>query len=263
MPGPGYKDPEDRGSAGHSADDEAPRSADRVGVVVVAAGESRRMAGADKIFSPLLGLALIAHSVEVFERCPLVAEIVLVLSAGSVGAGELLARERSWRKLSTVCAGGPRRQDSVRLGLERLSPYPWVAIHDGARPCIEPGLLERGVECARETGAAVAAVPANDTIKVVSPAGLVEDTPSRDRLWAVQTPQIFRYDLLLQAHRNSEETITDDASMVEALGNRVRVFTGSYSNLKVTTPEDLIVAQAILGARVRTGGSGATPSKGS
>ena len=227
----------------------------RVGVVIVAAGEGRRMAGADKIFTPVLGIPLIAHTVEALEAIPRVGDVVLVLPSHNVGVGQALARERGWQKVTSVCSGGTRRQDSVRLGLERLPECAWVAVHDGARPCIEPEIFERGLEAAQETGAAVAAVPAQDTIKVVSPHGLVESTPARDTLWMVQTPQIFRYELLRQAHRACQETLTDDAAMVESLGHRVKVYMGSYSNLKVTTPEDLALAETLLRRRLHPEGA--------
>lgn len=220
--------------------------AQRLGVVVVAAGQSRRMAGVDKIFAPLLGVALIAHAVEALEACSIVSELVLVLSPDKIDLGEGLATKRGWSKVTSICPGGRRRQDSVRLGLERLSPCSWVAVHDGARPCIRADLLERGMAAAQETGAAVAAVPVKDTIKVVDSSGIVESTPHRDRLWMVQTPQIFRYDLLLLAHRDCHDTVTDDAAMVESLGHKVQVFMGSYSNLKVTTPQDIAIAEALL-----------------
>ena len=216
----------------------------------MAAGDSRRMAGVDKIFTPLLGLPLIAHTVEALEACPLVCGLVLVLSSDKVAMGQALARECGWSKVAT-CQGGARRQDSVRLGLECFDKsYTWVAVHDGARPCIEPTLLERGFDAAQETGAAVAAVPAKDTVKVVVD-GLVEATPSRDSLWLVQTPQVFRYELLVEAHglAHKRETVTDDASMVEDLGHRVKVFMGSYTNLKITTPEDLALAEFLLASR--------------
>ena len=222
-----------------------------LGVIIVAAGEGRRMAGVDKIFSRLLGLPLIVHTVEALAACDFVKSLVLVLAPDRVELGRSLARERGWRKVTSVRQGGPRRQDSVRLGLEHLPPCPWVAVHDGARPCIRPELLEWGVEAARETGASVAAVPAKDTIKAVSSLNMVEATPSRDRLWMVQTPQVFRYELLLQAHRLCQETVTDDSTMVESLGHKVKVFMGDYGNLKVTTPEDLTVAEAIIRERLR------------
>ena len=220
-----------------------------LGVVIVAAGESRRMGGADKIFALLLGLPLIAHPVDRFEASPLVSEIVLVVAPDKVDMSRILAEERGWAKVRCVRAGGPRRQDSVRLGLEALSPCQWVAVHDGARPCLDTGLIERGVEAVGKTGAAVAAVPAKDTVKVVSRGGVVEATPPRETLWLVQTPQVFRYELLLDAHRASGATVTDDASMVEGLGHKVKVFMGSYTNLKVTTSEDLAVAELVLRGR--------------
>ena len=227
-----------------------------LGAIIVAAGESRRMGNVDKIFTPLIGLPLITHTVEAFENCPLVRDIVLVLSSDNVSQGQALAREQGWRKIVSVCQGGERRQDSVRLGLERLPDGrdPWIVVHDGARPCLDPDILGRGLDAAQETGAAVAAVPSKDTIKVVSPSHLVKSTPPRDTLWMVQTPQVFRYDLLLQAHRTCENTVTDDASMVESLGHKVKVFMGSYSNIKVTTPEDLAVAEIFLRAMDHVGG---------
>ena len=234
----------------------APGDAHQIAVLIVAAGESHRMVGVDKIFAPLSGLPLIVHTVETFESSPVVGEICLVLAPDRVERGRELALSRSWGKLAPerVCAGGDRRQDSVMAGLETLRERRdrWVAVHDGARPCIPPGLLERGLEAAQETGAAVAAVPAKDTIKVVSPRGVVESTPDRDTLWMVQTPQLFKYDLLADAHRACPigVTVTDDAAMVERMGHRVKVFMGSYSNLKVTTPEDLKVAEALLRSRV-------------
>ncbi len=110
-------------------------------------------------------------------------------------------------------------------------------------------MLQRGLDAAAESGAAVAGVPVKDTIKVVSQQGVVTDTPAREGLWAAQTPQVFRYDLLWDAHQRCTETVTDDATMVERLGYTVRMFTGSYENIKVTTPEDLILAEAFLSSR--------------
>lgn len=219
-----------------------------LGLIIVAAGSATRMMGVDKIFLPVLGVPLIAYSVETLASSSLVGSFVLILAPHNVAAGEKLADERGWEKLAGVCEGGERRQDSVKRGLERLSGYPWVAIHDGARPLPGPGILERGLQAARETGAAVAAVPAKDTIKVVSDGGVVEATPPRSSLWMVQTPQVFAYDILQSAHRNSTESFTDDAAMVESMGHKVRVFEGSYANLKVTTPEDLPMVEAALKA---------------
>ena len=180
------------------------------------------MEGVDKIATPLLGKPLISYSLEILASHPLVAEVVLVLGAEQVGWGRGLVREGGWERVQAVCAGGTRRQDSVACGLERLSPCEWVLIHDGARPCLDAGLVSRGLEGAQETGAAVLALPVADTIKRVSAEGLVVETPLRDGLWAAQTPQVFRRELLEEAHRRVKETVTDDAAMVERLGHGVR-----------------------------------------
>jgi len=241
-------------SQGATADD-----SQRVAVVIVAAGGSRRMAGVDKIFAPLQGAPLISHTIDAFERCSQVGLITLVLSEDNVERGRKLTLKHLWSKLTPelVCSGGLRRQDSVRLGLDMVdgARYPWIAVHDGARPCVEPQLLERGLEAARETGAAVAAVPAKDTVKVVALDGMVESTPARESLWMVQTPQIFSYELILEAHSACppDEVFTDDAALVERLGRSVKVFMGSYSNLKVTTPEDMDVARMYLKSQIASG----------
>ena len=204
------------------------------------------MGGVDKTFAPLLGAPLIAHTVERFETHPAISEIALVLAAESVERGRELAASRGWRKVTQVCAGGARRQDSVYNGLTALSPRELVMAHDGARPCVDAATLERGIRAAAEHGAAVAGTPVKDTIKRVSPELVVEETPERARLWTAQTPQVFRYDLLLEAHRRCEGDFTDDAAMVESLGHPVRMFEGTYENIKVTTAGDLVVAEAFL-----------------
>ena len=218
--------------------------------MVVAAGKSVRMRGVDKIFAPVLGLPLIAYSLDQLEGFSPVAEVVLVLDAGSLEQGKELVRQRQYRKVSRICSGGSRRQDSVRYGLESLQPCAWVIVHDGARPCLNEPMLQRGLDAAAESGAAVAGVPVKDTIKVVSARHEVIDTLAREGLWAAQTPQVFRYDLLWDAHQKSDGSVTDDAAMVEGLGHPVKMFLGSYANLKVTTPEDLAVAEFLLQTRV-------------
>ena len=223
----------------------------RVGAIVVAAGSSARMAGVDKTFAPLLGRPLITHTLARFEEFPAVAEIVLVLAAPSLDLGRRLARKRGYAKVSRVCAGGARRQDSVKAGLDALQPCDFVMVHDGARPGLDAALLQRGLDAVTVPGcaAAIAGVPVKDTIKVVAPDGHITDTPDRSTLWAAQTPQIFAHDLLHRVHAEFEGDATDDAMMVEALGHPVKMFLGSYENLKVTTPEDLAVMEAILRGR--------------
>ena len=224
-------------------------SQETVGAVVAAAGKSSRMGGLDKIFTPVLGQPLLSYSLAQLETFQPVTRVAVVLDEDSVEQGEELVRRRECRKVVKVCPGGARRQDSVRLGLEALGPCDLVVVHDGARPCLDHCMLSRGLEAAREWGAAVAGVPVKDTIKVASPQGLVLDTPARDTLWAAQTPQVFRYSLIWEAHQRCRQEFTDDASMLESLGHPVKMFLGSYRNLKVTTPEDLAVAEAFLPAR--------------
>ena len=224
-----------------------------LGAIVVAAGSSTRMAGIDKVFTPLLGMPLIAHCLDQLETFAPVTQIALVLSQPSLALGEELVANRKYTKVSSVCAGGASRQDSVRIGLEALGTCNWVLVHDGARPCLDHALLERGWDAVKGWGAALAGVPVKDTIKVVSPERTVLETPPREALWAAQTPQFFRYGLLQQAHQQARqqdwEPATDDAAMVEKLGHPVQVFMGSYENLKITTPDDLTLAEALLTRR--------------
>ncbi len=224
-------------------------ASERIGAVITAAGRGERMRGGDKLFVEIGGRALLARTVDTFERCEAISEIVLVLAEENLERGRELTRLNHWSKLKTICAGGQRRQDSVREGLRRLSDCQWAVIHDGARPLVTPELILRGVQKAHQTGAAIAAVPVKDTIKRVSPEGLVMDTPLRDGLWAVQTPQVFRFDLIMRAHETITEDVTDDAAMIERMGGRVSIYMGDYENIKVTTPEDLILVEMILQRR--------------
>jgi 2-C-methyl-D-erythritol 4-phosphate cytidylyltransferase len=224
---------------------------DKVGAIVVAAGRSERMGEVEKIFAHISGKPLLAHAVDAFQRSPIVDSLAIVLAEDKVGDGLDLVKKYRWSKVVAVCPGGARRQDSVSEGLKQLGKVDWVMIHDGARPCVTQDIIERGLEQAKDTGAAIPAMPVADTIKVVSPDSFVKDTPPRDKLWAVQTPQVFRFDIISEAHRKAKDNVTDDASMVESLGHKVKVFRGSYTNIKVTTPEDLIIAEAIIKSRAK------------
>ena len=160
-------------------------------------------------------------------------------------ASKLVAEER-WNKVTDVCAGGRRRQDSVAAGLKRLNNCQWVVIHDGARPLVTRDLIERGLEAAKETGAAVAAIPVTDTIKIAGDDGIVLETPPRQNLWAVQTPQVFRVDIITRAYKQAKDEVTDDASLVEGLGYKVKLYMGAYDNIKITNPDDLALAEVLL-----------------
>lgn len=207
------------------------------------------MEGVDKLFAEVAGRPLLAHAVAAFEECAGVGRIVLVLSKAKLERGRRLVKEQRFTKVAAVCSGGERRQDSVRLGLEALGECDLVAVHDGARPLATVELIERGIRAARETGAAAPAIPVVDTIKEGGEDGVVVRTLDRSRLWVVQTPQVFRYELLLRAHREITANVTDDAAMVEALRERVRLFEGDRRNVKVTVAEDLAVVEALLVSR--------------
>ena len=218
----------------------------RIGAVIVAAGRSTRMGGVDKTFAPLVGAPLIAHTLDRFESSLVIAEITLVLAADSLDRGRTLVAQRGYRKVTQVCPGGERRQDSVRNGLLALGRCDLAMVHDGARPCVDDAMLVRAAEAAAEHGAAVAGMPVKDTIKQISRDLVIEDTPERARLWQAQTPQVFGYDMLMEAHRVVEGDFTDDAAMVESLGTPVLMFEGSYENIKVTTDSDLVIADTFL-----------------
>ena len=219
---------------------------DLLGVVVVAAGRSSRMGGTDKTFADVRGSPLIAHTLRRIAASDAVDRIVLVVAPDAVPDGEAMVRGLEIPKIAAVCAGGASRQDSVFAGLVAMEERRWVAVHDGARPCVTADILDRALHEVRGSGAAIAGVPVKDTIKVVGPEQVISDTPDRATLWAAQTPQAFDYRTLLDAHRAAEVEYTDDAAMVEAAGHQVTVFWGGYENLKVTTPEDLDIVSLLL-----------------
>ena len=217
----------------------------RVGAIVVAAGSSLRMNGQDKILISLGSKPVLAWSVVALQKSPLVDRIVLVNSQSNLKSVECLVSDNKWNKVARVCLGGKRRQDSVAAGLKALDDCEWVIIHDGARPFLTQDLIKRGLEAARETGAAIAAVPVTDTIKLAGSDQIVIETPPRANLWAVQTPQIFRLSIIKGAYEQVVEDVTDDAMLVEQAGNKVKLFQGSYANIKITTPQDLAIAEVL------------------
>lgn len=216
----------------------------KVGAIIAAAGESRRMGGIDKVFASLGGKPALAHVLHAFDGCDSIDQILAVVNEKSLERCHKLIAEEGLSKPIEVCAGGRRRQDSVAAGLKQLNKCDWVVIHDGARPLVTKDLIERGLEAAQETGAAVAAVPVTDTIKVAGDDKIVRQTPPRQNLWAVQTPQVFRSDIIAQAYKQAKGEVTDDASLVEQSGYKVKLYMGAYDNIKITTPDDLLIAEA-------------------
>ena len=219
----------------------------RCGAVIVAAGSASRMGGIDKVMAPLGGTPMVARTAAAFQNCDAIAEIVIVTRPDLIRPISALCAEMD--KVRAVVAGGDSRQESVWLGLNALSEgIELAAIHDGARPLVSNLVIDRTVRAANSYGAAAPAVPVKDTIKVVK-GGLVEKTPERATLQAVQTPQVFDFDLLRGALKKAEEekaAVTDDCSAVERLGMKVKIVEGDERNLKVTTPMDLKIAEMLL-----------------
>lgn len=219
-----------------------------VGAVIAAAGSSSRMGGRDKLAEPLDGIPVILRTLAAVEAVPEIREIVVVTREDRVEEYRRLLGQCS--RLRAVVPGGSTRQESVRNGVRALSPdCTLAAIHDGARPLVTPEVFARCIEAARSCGAATAAVPVKDTIKLADEAGRVLDTPDRSRLWAVQTPQIFDRVRYLRAAEEAERrgiSCTDDCQLFEAMGWEVQLVMGDYRNLKLTTPEDFLAAGAYL-----------------
>jgi 2-C-methyl-D-erythritol 4-phosphate cytidylyltransferase len=218
----------------------------KVSAIIAAAGESRRMNGVDKVLAPLAGRPVISHVLSAFDSCKSIDQIVLVVNEKSLDACRKLTDGLS--KPVEVCLGGKRRQDSVTAGLKQLKDCDWVVIHDGARPLVTKELIEEGLKAAQETGAAAAAVPVTDTIKVAGDDRIVLETPPRQNLWAVQTPQVFLPGIISKAYQQAKGEATDDAALVEQAGYKVKLYMGSYDNIKITTPQDLLIAEALINA---------------
>jgi 2-C-methyl-D-erythritol 4-phosphate cytidylyltransferase len=222
-----------------------------LGAVVVAAGRSTRM-GFDKLWADLGGRPLLAWSLATLAASASVDRLVVVTSEDRHDdAWRLVGRTVPARLRGRVVPGGERRRDSVAAGLAALGDCDWLLLHDAARPFLNEATIARGVDAVRLTGACVAALPARDTIKRVRADRTVVETPPREELWTVQTPQLFRRDLLLDALAATDDDVTDEAALVERLGGTVRVFEGDLMGFKITAPDDLEIARALLAVRQR------------
>ena len=217
------------------------------GAVIVAAGSASRMGGIDKVMADLGGEPMILRTVRAFQNCDAIASIVIVTREDLIQPIAGLCRDM--KKVVAVVAGGGSRQESVHLGLNALPKgTKLAAVHDGARPLISWQIIDRVVRAANTYGAAAPAIPVKDTIKVVS-GGLVQETPDRATLQAVQTPHVFDFDLLRGALKKAETdgaSVTDDCSAVERTGMKIKIVEGDERNLKVTTPMDLKIAALLL-----------------
>jgi len=220
--------------------------------IILAGGTGKRMgASTSKQFLLLDNKPLIVHTLQVFEECRTVDGIYLVVNQKDLPTiqEEILETYR-FSKLIKIVIGGRLRQDSVKNGLEAIdSPCDIVVIHDGARPFVSPAFIEKGIYLMEMFDAIIPALPVKDTIKVISKEGFVVKTLERDSLWAVQTPQTFKFDLILKAYKEGMAKKVfghDDATFLEVMGKKVKVIEGSPYNMKITTPEDLVLAQGML-----------------
>ena len=217
------------------------------GAVIVAAGNASRMGGIDKVMAPIQGEPMIVRTVRAFQNACAVKEIVVVTREDLLS--QVMGLCRNFSKVRAVVVGGKDRQESVELGLNTLSDkVKLAAIHDGARPLVTDAVIDRAIRAANSYGAAAPAIPVKDTIKTVQ-GGVVSNTPDRKTLQAVQTPQVFDFDMLrgaLKKARLEEAEITDDCSAVERMGFSVKIVEGDERNIKVTTPLDLKIAELFL-----------------
>lgn len=221
--------------------------------IVVAAGRGTRFGPAAKTLAPLAGRPLLAWTLDALEAAASIATVTIVTGPHTAAATEALLAAGGWRKPDHLALGGARRQDSVAAGLAAAPAADIVVIHDGARPLAPAALFDACVAAAREHGAAIAAVPVSDTLKLVSAERIVR-TVDRAGLWAAQTPQAFRRDLLVDLFaRAADVTLTDEAALCEAFGIPVAIVPGSPSNLKITQLDDLAVAEALLTMRREDG----------
>ncbi len=220
--------------------------------IIVAAGSSRRM-GFEKLFAPLAGKPVIAHSIAAFEESKLVDEIVLVCREERVKEIEKLIKREKFTKAIKVVAGGAERHFSVWNGLQAVnSKSTYVAIHDGARPLVTPALIKQCIELAKEKGAMSCSAPIPDTVKRASTGQEVTESVERSGLWAMQTPQVFNSGLILQAYASlmaKNEQVTDEVSAVQKLGKKIALLRNDDWNLKITFPRDLEMAEHILAMR--------------
>lgn len=221
--------------------------------IVLAAGQGKRMhSNVQKQFLEIKGHPVLYYSLKCFQESPLIREIILVTGEKDISyCKKEIVDFYGFTKVTKVIAGGKERYDSVYQGLLNCENCDYVFIHDGARPFITEKILERGLLGAKKTGACVVGMPAKDTIKIADENGFVAQTPDRSRVWMVQTPQIFRYEVIRSAHesirKKDMKAITDDAMVVEQeKGCKIYLAEGSYRNIKITTPEDMGIAETFL-----------------
>jgi 2-C-methyl-D-erythritol 4-phosphate cytidylyltransferase len=230
--------------------------------VIVSAGKGQRfIEGRKKQFFSLAGKPILAYTLDSFDACPLIRSILLVVGQEDQDyCLKEIVEKFQYKKVSQVTPGGKRRQDSVRNGLDALpADADIIVIHDGVRPFVTREMIEGSIRSAIRFGAAILAMPVKDTIKMAHPDGTVLKTLERESLYQAQTPQTFQASLIREAYLKAMQdgfVGTDDASLIERLGRKIHILPGSYTNIKITTPEDLMLAELILKMRAHTKGEG-------
>ena len=226
--------------------------------IIVSAGKGQRfMEGKKKQFYLLADKPILAHTLDQFETCPLIRSTLVVVGEEDMDYTlKEIVEKYKYRKIAQIVPGGKRRQDSVKNGMDALAKMvDIVMIHDGVRPFVTRAMIEDSIHSAERFGAVVLAMPVKDTIKMANPDGIVLKTLDRESLWQIQTPQTFQGEVIREAYAKAAKdgfVGTDDASLVERLGMKVHILPGSYTNIKITTPEDLILAQVFLKMRAQT-----------
>lgn len=218
----------------------------KVTAILVAAGSSTRMGGVDKCFITLGDEPVLAHTIMKFQNNALIDALVVVTRAENINTVEELSYRLKANKVTAVVCGGTSRQQSVLKGVAAVPrDTAYLCIHDGGRPLVSDQLITRALSACAQYGAVTAAVPVKDTIKIVQ-SGVVTDTPPREMLYSIQTPQVFDKELYLCASAQAQREYTDDCQLIEAIGERVYIVQGEYTNIKLTTPEDIGVATALI-----------------
>lgn len=225
---------------------------EKITAIVLAAGAGKRMnSSVHKQYMLLEGKPVIYYALKAFEQSA-VTDIILVVGAGEIEYCQSgIVDKYGFQKINGIVEGGKERYHSVYEGLKAAEGADYVLIHDGARPFVTRDIISRSIETARSCQCCVVGMPVKDTIKVVGEDGIAKETPARSSLWQIQTPQTFAYSLIFEAYKSviakGDSTVTDDAMVLELVtGQKVKVIEGSYQNIKITTPEDILVAEAYL-----------------
>lgn len=220
-----------------------------ISAIILAGGKGKRMGqGINKQYIEINGRPILYHTIKKFKECNSIDEIILVLPEDEIEYCKANVLDKYSLQVDKIVSGGKERQDSVFNGLRAIENGEIVLIHDGARPFVSEEIINNGIEFCRKYGSSAPGVTPKDTIKIKNSEGFSVNTPSRDTLVAIQTPQIFNYNIIYECHKKvaqERKIVTDDTMVVELYGHKVFLYEGSYTNIKITTPEDLVLAEKL------------------